>query len=447
MGEEPQSQSSVSSLGEESQSQSSVSSFKEEQQNQSSVSSFKEEQQSQSSVSSFKEEQQSLLKTQQSIEKFSQNKINSHKPYSSFSNLSLYLMNFSYFINFEDTSLYNFSADFLFSDPLEFNKLLLYSSIGKYEKLFQLSYLYEKHRPFLSFSFVYDEGYLEAKKDKYTIATFKDLGFLEIEDIYNFYPNSILRKKIYIPYKDRAFDFSFEYPLLIKPDWSLFFISEFKAGQKQFNRMDWKNYINHAASLNYAFKKKYSYSYSFSRRRFVKLSYNMLHLKPDSKTYNSYLTGSLQAYLTEEIGKEWFITLSAMGKRKLWDKEPKKLFFHTDSSDVFFSYSSLKQSVQNVYKLNFQILKVLNHSRYFLKIPFAIRRWAPLTGLSFLSFKEENTKYKYLLAPFVGVESELNFLYEKAIFKVGISGAYVFDLLNVRNQSTFQASTWLKTSF
>ena len=346
---------------------------------------------------------------------------------------------------------------FQFSDPLQFNKLFLIGSLGKKQKRFQLSYSYEEFRPSVAFSFSYEENQLDQSRFK----TFKDIDFLETEDIYIPYENNLLKIKDYIPYRDRSFGLSSQYPLLIRSYWNLTIASSLQLGQKQFNNTTknkslpflfykakaWNSYINHQGAIRYKYKRKYPYAYSSHSQRGFQLSYNILNTENRSQTYSTtQLSGQIQAYATEEIAKEFFMTVNGVLKRNLWNRETQRSLLKKEN-EVILSYGSLKHSFQNLNKLDFQLLKVFNHSYYPLKIPFAIRRWGPLAGLSFLSAKETYKKYNYFLIPFIGVESELNLLAEKIIFKVGLSGEYFVDFSKPSAQSSFQLNIWLKGAF
>lgn len=387
-----------------------------------------------------------------SEKEFSPNISDSHKAYNSLNNLSLQKILFLAWIE------PSFLSSFHFLDPLQFNEFSLVNFFSPKQFFLQTSYIYRKYRPSLAFSFIYDQSFLDGKKDKYRIQTLKDIGFLETEDIYTSYQENLL--KTYIPYRDRAFDITVKYPLIIKNQWNLSLISSLQLGQKQFNNEGkhfskyfpalfhkskaWKSYIRHRGGINYSFKRRYKYAYSFHKRRDFKLSYNMLHTETKQKSYNTHLNGQITAHFTEEIGKEWFVTLNGVAKQNLWNKGPQRaLLRHKEETSL--NYNSFKQNIQNLYRFDFQILKVLNYSYYPLKIPFALRRLAPLTGLSFLSINSARKRYDHFLVPFAGMESELMLLYEKNTFKFGFSGEYFFDLSN--GQSDFEFSIWLKGGF
>ena len=374
-----------------------------------------------------------------------------HKPYNFLSNLAL-----QQFFLFAYNNTY-FSS-FLFMDPLKFNELSLYNSVGSKYKHFNLSYVYKKYRPSLSFSLDYEESFLSERKDKHRIQTLKEIGFLNTEDI--FYSDSNrLKKKQSIFQRDRSFGLSMTYPLLIKPQWRLLWINNLQLGQKQFNNEDayvgdypiflfhkpkpWKSYIQHAGILRYSFERKYKYAYSSHKRRILQLSYNILSLGKKLQLENTYWNGQTQIYLTEEFGKEWFVTLDGTAAINLWDREPQRFLSQKRGG---INYGSFRRAFRDLYQLDFQVLKVLNHSYYPLTVPFSMRRWAPLAGLSLLSFKPFHKKYKVLLVPFVGAEWELNF-FEVIIFQAGVSGEYIMNFSTSSSPSTVHLSAWLKGTF
>lgn len=380
-----------------------------------------------------------------------------HKTYNSLKNL--YLKQVLFLLDPFSSALTGY---FQFLDPLWFSDLVLLGSIGPTRGYFDLSYTYRKHRPFISFSLIYDESRLKGQEDRHTIQTLKDIGFLETEDIYIPRTENVLHKRVYIPHRDRAFALSLRYPLLRRAYWGLSTSQSLQWGQMQFHNKElyfgksfpflfykpksWKNYIQNTGKLRYSYTRKYKYSYSYYSKKVLQLSYDMLFVGAIFHPDNIHLSGQAQAHLMEEFGKEWFVTLNGTVKKKLWDREPQNLFLMTNG-DVVFSYGSFKQAFQDLYQLDFQVLKVLNHSFYPSSVLFSMRRWAPLFGLSFLSIRPVNKRHKFFLIPFMGAEWELAMLYEERFFKTGLSGEYVINLSDPIRRPSFQMSFWLKRGF
>ena len=383
------------------------------------------------------------------------NSTQSHKIYNPLNNLTFQHMFFLIWKNPFSKSFFSgpfqFTNRLVFLDPLQFNKFsLTASSVNPKQFSFHLSYSYLKYRPSLSFSFIYNQDFFH----KQNIHIFKKLGFLEKRDI----PT----KKSHIPYRDRVFDMALSYPLIVKNQWRLLLINNFQLGQIQFNNTGkyvsrylpllsydskpWQNYIGHGGELSYSFERRYPYSYSFHKKRTLRLSYNMIHTKKRRK-FKTHLYGQIRTYFIEEIGKEWFVTLNGLAKKSLGNSRPQVLFLE---EDIFLSqtlYSNFKRNAQDLYRFDLQILKVLNHSFYPSKIPWALMRLAPLTGLSFLSAKETNKKYDNFLIPFLGIESESNALHDKIIFKTGLAGGYIFNLSNKKKRLGYEFRAWLKGFF
>ena len=385
-----------------------------------------------------------------------------HQPYYSISNLALRQM-------FLFASLdRNFIFDSQFLDPLKRNELSLSGIFGAKRKSFSLSYAYEKYRPSLAVSLIYDENHLKREKNKYNIQTLKDIGLLDEKDI--FYPmnssSKSLKSRDYIFQRSRAVELSWSYPLKIR-SYRIFWMNSLQLGQKQFNNKSrgvlsykpkvWKSYLQHKGGLKLNFERKYKYAYSSHKKKGFHLIYKMFHLKTARQSYSTRLSAKAGAYLTKEFGKEWFVTLNGEVKKKLWDRGPKTPLLRTTDNpfslflqnliDVYLPmYGSFKEDFENLYQLDFQVLKVLNHSYYPLKIPFSVRRLAPLGGMSFLSLQPNNGKYKSFLIPFAGVEWELSLFLEKNIFKLGLVGDYAIDLSG-SSRPTFHLNAWLKGSF
>ncbi len=356
-----------------------------------------------------------------------------HNTYNSLSNLSLQPITFYAWI-WPLNKNYNlhFLSKVQFMDPLRFNQFSLNNVFipQKYFS-FQMSYTYMKYRPSLDFSFAYNQK----QKSKSSLALQEDIRL----------------KAALI------------YPLIIKNQWTLSLTKNVQLGQERqnekhsnkdfpvfFNNMSkkaHKNYIQHGAGINYSFKRKYKHAYSFYKKRALKLSYSVRHIEEKPRAYKTHLSGQMEAYFTEEIGEEWFVSLNGAIRRNLQNQNLERLLLRNKDTMVLH-YNSFKQNVQHLYELDFQILKALNWSYYPLKLPLALRQLAPLAGLSFLSIKEkENKKYNYFFVPFAGIESDINILHETIIlFKAGFSGEYVFNLSNPKIKD-FKLSAWLKGSF
>ena len=373
-----------------------------------------------------------------------------YKTYNSLSHLSL-----------QQISLYlyeHFFSSFLFLDPLRFNKFSLMGNIGWHKRQLSLSYFYQKYRPALGISFNYDRSRLDLSKDKYLIETFKEIGFLEDKDIFfpvgsplktEAYSRQKTKKKDYIFLKTISLDFSVSYPLLVYPEsrWTL--TSHFLLGQKEFIKENQrKNYVEHTGQLKYKFERSYNHSYSYHKKREWRVLYHFLKVEGS----NSYLNGGMHLSLIEEFGQENFLSLRGEFLLNLWDREPRS--FLSNSEDKILipireprpeSFTEpFKQSVQNFYQMDMKWLKVINNSYYPLKVPFSLRRFAPLGGLSFLSFQEFDQKHQFFLLPFIGVEFEISAFSDKAVMKLGLALESAFELSKSYKNPTFHGSIWVK---
>ena len=374
------------------------------------------------------------------------------KAYRAFSHLSLQQAFFFYMpLYIPELSLF-----FQFLDPLQFNQLLVFNRMSKENKFFDLAYSYQKYRPLFGLSFFYDESQLNVKEDKYLIQTFKDIGFLDTEDI--FYPvKQLLVKRNFLFQRTWRLNLSVSYPFYINSESLFNFQSQFGVGEMEFNKNKiWKNYISQSGQLEYQFKRKYPQAYSYHKKREIKLMYDFLHLKESFQE----IKGAFQVNLTEELKREYFLSFHGKILLSLWDRELKRpqikeetVFYCSDLKQAIQEMyqkknpcpNKLKQSLHNLYQGNIELLKVLDFSYYPLTAPFSLRRLAPLTGLSFLSAQDFNSDYRSFFIPFIGLEGELSLLHEKLIVRMGLSVENWIELFKPYKNSEFQLSVWLKS--
>ena len=300
-----------------------------------------------------------------------------------------------------------------------------------------MSYAYQKYRPVFTISLIGDKIALGGKKAPYTsVRAFKDVEILNTDNAFYFSKLPLLRqleeeRRIFI---NRAFDLSLIYPLRIRSRWSLLWANSLQWGLSLLSDEDkifpflfyqsasWSSYVQHEGKLKYEFVRRYANAYSFYQKRSLELSYDVM-----AQSHSAYLNGKIKAYWNAEFGKEWFLALNGIFKTRLWSKKPQTSLLKTSEKGIS-SYIELKQAIEDIFQLDFQALKVVNQSYYPLKLPFSIRRWAPLAGLSFLSFKPAGVKSLSFLTPFVGAEWEINFILENFILKLGLSGGYIVNL-------------------
>ena len=332
----------------------------------------------------------------------------------------------------------------------------MFNRLSEDNKFFELAYSYQKYRPTFGLSFFYDESQLNFKDDKYLIQTFKDIGFLDTEDI--FYPvGKFLMKKDFLFQRTWRLDLSVRYPFYINSESRLSFKSQFGVGEIEFNKDKfWKNYISQSGQLKYQFKRRYSQAYSYHQKREVKLMYDFLHLKDSFQEIN----GAFQAGLTEELGQGYFLSLNGKMVWNLWNREPQNpqikervIFYCSDLKQAIQEMyqnknpcpNKFKQSLHNLYQGNIELLKALDFSYYPLKALFSLRRLAPLTGLSVLSTQDFNSAYRSFFIPFIGLEGELSVLHEKLIVRLGLSFENRIEFFKPYKDSKFQLSVWLKS--
>ena len=362
------------------------------------------------------------------------------KPYSPFSHLSLSQF-FFFYAPGTKVSAQNFFSFFHFLDPLQYNSLLIDNRLGEESKTIKLSYSYQKYRPRIELSFLYEESSLDLKEDKYQIQTWNEIDFLDRKDI--FYPvGKFLRKRATLFQRVREFNLAFSYPIFIGSESKLSLSSQFGLGELEFNKNHvWKIYITQSGQLAYQFKRQYPLAYSYHKKRELSLSYEAIHFKGETSDRRSILSGNVYAGLVEELGQEYFLSLYGKFLLNLWDREPSAL----KTSVGNFTYPKFRKAVQNLYQGDIKLLKVLNYSYYPLKWPFSLRRTAPLIGLSALTAQDFSSEQHSFIVPFVGLEGELNFLHEKWIVKLGLSLENRVELFKPYKDSHFQLSFWLKS--
>ena len=345
------------------------------------------------------------------------------KPYNPFSNLFLKDINFRIFKHF-----YGFIN---FRDTVNFNSLSLSTFVSKNRKNFDLLYSYRKYRPSFEIVLNYTTGRLNANKDPGLLDTFQDLGFLDEKDRYtvkrNFKQASVGNSNLGVPavrvlqerrtfflYQRVSAGLGVSYPIYRYSESSLKASSYIFLEQKRFLDHPWIRYIQNKGKIHYRFIRKYPYAYSYHKKRDLSAEYDLLFFKNNKM----YLSGSINGDFIEELGKELFLNIQSKALWGLWNRQFSSLPLNFTTN---FHYNFLKESVQNLYELDLLLFKVFNRSYYPLKIPFSLIRFAPLTGVSFLFFKNHTNTNFFFLVPFIGWEGEFTVGPDKNIFKAGFA--------------------------
>ena len=348
------------------------------------------------------------------------------KPYSPFSNLFLTDINFSFFKYFYG------SIDF--KDPLNFNSVSLSVFASNNIKSFNLLYSYKKYRPSFEIFLNYTTGLLNANKDSGLLDTFQDLGFLDEKDRYTvkrdlkqesfnketdltlgFQAVRILKeRRAFFLYQRASAGLGVSYPIYRYSESSLKASSYIFLEQRRFLDHPWVRYIQNKGKIHYRFIRKYPYAYSYYKKRDLSAEYNLLFLKDN----NLHLSGSINGDFVEELGQELFLNIQSRALWGLWNRKRISLPINFTAN---FHYNFLEESIQNLYELDLLLFKVFNRSFYSLKIPFSLIRFAPLTGVSFLFFKNYTEANRFLLIPFIGWEGEFALGSDKNIFKAGFA--------------------------
>ncbi len=237
---------------------------------------------------------------------------------------------------------------------------------------------------------------------------------------------NVQRKKI--PYQDRTVQFKLRYPIYKTNRLHFSFVKRVTLGQKQFHsNKKWVHYLNHYGSLNLSYDKRYFQAFSSHQKINLRTNYDVIHIQKDTSNYKTYLTGGSHFLFSQNLGKEFFFSTMGSIRRGLWNRKARRIF-NNETESFLFNFHSFKQTVQNFNQIHFNIQKVLNQSLYPIYIPFALSRWAPFTGVSFVSFNDKTSSEgddHYLLNTYVGGIFELIANYKANVY-FSISLGYVW---------------------
>ena len=335
------------------------------------------------------------------------------------------------------------------ADPLHFNELRAQGLFRSHHRAFKWTYIYKKYRPSIQLSLRYNEM-PEIPKNGALLKRLESLKLWDKQSASGFYSPRLKKKALY--YRDMAVELLIKYPLAIKPFWSLTAGAGFTKGLIQIESKSpptWlaqfqslKSYIKHRGELDYSYKRKYQHAWSFHKKRQLRLFYETLHVF----TVPHSLKTGFQADMTDELGKEWFISLGGRAVRGIFDPAtPIPLhnkagaFFYREFPKVF------PLQAKSLYQADFHLLKVLNWAWRPLTLPLSLQRTALFAGASFLSadiYKAKNSaagshetrargqnNFQHYGLPFIGAEWEWNLLdQENLIFKTGFSYNYAIEL-------------------
>ena len=354
------------------------------------------------------------------------------------------------------------AGSFNFADPLSYNTLAwtgelqrikMPKALSTVPKLFYettFSYSYNKYRPVFKLSFSSNKNflnlipdkklYLEQEENRYKedslkptkqeleesynkkyglhtadqklIETLVDLDFLDKKELDLARQN----KETYIEAQDRSLNLSVAYPLFRNTLSVLTSELSMDLGQRRFfDQALWKNYTRFGLGLKYLFERRYPFAYSYHKKSFLNVNYKLL-----TRGAGSY-------YHTLDTRGEWFKELipelffSLRGRVLLGYIDRLNLFPTVPLSSI--NWSTLEITPENLYQADINLLKVFNHSAYFLSQPLYLKRWAGLTGLSVVFFKKHGLGFieDGILLPFIGWEGEFG-LFDKTTFFAGFKG-------------------------
>ena len=330
-----------------------------------------------------------------------------------------------------------FDMDLRFTDPLEQNAIRARAFLAGAKGL-SLSYTNSVYRTIFRLGGSYELGSLSEASNKGLLETLKHLDLLKDSDMWEKASLfgaaaagawDIYRKKKRIHYKDTSLQAAFQYPIFRKENWGLSFLKQAAFSAKRFDgRPPWRFSINHTGRLIFHYNRAYPYAFSNYRDARVDLMYDVIHVKKrGQKTkYDTYSSGEAMFFLEAEAWRGLYFTVTGRIRRKIWDRRPQHIFFNGAGRSMPLNYHHFGSAARNLDQAGARIQKPLNQSLYHMRVPIALRRWAPFAGFSAVSLQPRpKTKRAHLLHSFLGAEFELS-LNHNVIGRAGVSGGYVW---------------------
>lgn len=362
-----------------------------------------------------------------------------------------------------------------FTDPLQYNRLSFSGSFENKGKAGQIKYSYRKYRPVLSLQYRFKTNpliYMQSKTKNFSIQS------LEAHKFYDLVKEVLLKESLLqiSSYNLSKINLSVEYPIIQRENWHVSFstlvglgkeslrlssipiikneknqlvlledpLEAKKTAQKQTSR-----FLHHKSKIQFEYEKKYLKS--FSKYRYLNLSfyYDSSYLKTGKPLYRD-LAGRLS--FDREFGTEWYF--ESTGKWTHYKKTPfmRKPFLKNQSGapwkGAWHSFRLLEEANGHL-EAHFTLKKVLNQQLSSIKLPVSLKRWAPVSGLSFLSLlTDKKNSNRQFINSFIGSEFELSFNHKADAF-AGASGGHVWELKNFKKKRSqgFHFGTYFKVFF
>ena len=376
------------------------------------------------------------------------------------------------------------------TDPLQQNLLVLFGSFGNKSKAGGGKYIYKKSRLQWELSHQFTNNpftYIENKPE----AHIADAVNLNAERFYSLNPEGLLWESpsfLLSSYKFSKTQIAFKYPFIKKEHWNISTITKWGFGKERFTpvlikakkkpngKPVWRKensregnydlystlFINQGSAIRLEYKEKYPEA--FGKHKYLNISfyYDGSYLKKDK---NYYLTLGSYISFEKEFGDQWYLSGSGRWNHNLKNPFLSRLFKPREEH-TFWSYHNFMMPLKaKKYRGATIILKkALNQSFYTLRFPVALKRWAPLAGVSLISLSIDTDSSKrspfYSLSGekassnplfaslFIGGEAEFSFNYNVDI-SAGLSLGPVFELENLKKKYNhgFHIGTYLKTVF
>ena len=349
-----------------------------------------------------------------------------------------------------DPDFYNnlkFHFQLNYVDPLQRNTLSISSLLSDKQKKGSLRYQNTTNRLNWSLGYEYDKGILSLNiSEEKIVININDLSVESLTALFARY----LSKEQQPKYTNNEFKISFLYPIFKKEHLDLNFLSEGSVGFRKLSKDNaWQNYIYNKSVLQFLFRRKYSNAFSDYQNIESNLFYETLYIKSIKEPY---LATGANLFAQQEIGSGLYISSEVSWIHNLLTNRKTQLFQENTRKGTSLSFHSffLRQQVSDLKQFDFYLKKELHHSLYFLRFPLSLRRWAPLTGISFVDLRENSAPDtpNYALHTFLGGEFDITLNYEHPIL-IGFSGGLVWKWKHEfkRTKPRLHSGLYLKTTF
>ena len=313
---------------------------------------------------------------------------------------------------------------------------------------------------------------MQSKTENFSIQS------LEAEKFYDLIKEVLLKESLLqiSSYSFSQFSLSVEYPVIRRENWHISFFTLAGLGKESLRlspipviknekgqlvlledpveaektaRKQTSLFLNHKSEIQFEYEKKYPQSFSKYRNLNLAFHYDGSYLKT-GKTLYLDLAGRLS--FEREFGNEWYF--KGIGKWTHYKKTPfmRKPFLKNQLRAqwkwAWHSFRILEEA-NGHFEAHLTLKKVLNQQLSSIKLPVSLKRWAPVSGLSFVSLlTDTKTSNRQFINSFVGGEFELSFNHKADVF-MGASGGHIWELKKFKKKRTkgFHLGTYFKVFF